>query len=87
MAKKGDFVSIKSIILEPGQRATNIPIETLDKPLEMYIFGHLLNDSNINEIATIKTKTGRIEKGILEEIEPIINIDYGNFVKELDFDV
>ena len=83
MVKKGTFVSAKAIILEADARAENIPKDTQSVPLVAWIFGELLGDANIGDQVSIKTPTGRIEYGILEEIEPIINVDYGSFVLEL----
>ena len=46
-AKKGDWVRIHNIVLEVGERATNIPEETKTVHLEMWNKGCLLKDGVI----------------------------------------
>jgi hypothetical protein len=83
MVKKGTYVSIRQTILECGQRAAGIPEDTAKTPLLAWISGHLIQDAMLEAQASITTKTGRVEHGILEEIEPFTNVDYGGYVKEL----
>lgn len=41
-AKAGDWVRIYKIVLEPGERDSNIPEDTRDVPLEMWDKGFLM---------------------------------------------
>ena len=83
MIKKDTWVAVRATILEAGSRADGIPSDTADVPLIMWIKGHLLGDCAIGEGCRVRTVTGRIETGILEEAEPYTNVDYGGFVPEL----
>jgi len=84
MIKKDTWVSIRATILEAASRPEGIPEDTGLVPLVMWVKGHLLEDCNLGSEATIRTVTGRMECGILEEAEPYTNVDYGGFVPELN---
>ena len=83
MVKKGTWVSIKSTILKARERAANIPEDTAATPLDMWVKGFLEEDCEIGGEATIQTVTGRMEKGVLEEVNPTTTVDYGDFVPEV----
>ncbi|SDY87656.1 2-amino-4-oxopentanoate thiolase subunit OrtA [Tindallia californiensis] len=83
MIKKGTWVKIQDTILESGHRAPQLPEDTKKVPLIMWAKGYLQEDAKINEIATIKTLTGRLVKGTVMEVEPCYNHDFGAFVPEL----
>jgi len=83
MVKKGTWVSIRNTILESNERAAGIPDDTAAVPLVMWVKGTLQNDAEIGEQATVHTRMGRIESGILEEANPNASIDYGDFVPEI----
>lgn len=83
MPKKNDFVNIHNIVLNPDERAKNIPSDTSLVPLEMWVKGFLLEDASIGDKVEIKTLTGRIEKGTLIEVNPSHKHNYGDFVKEI----
>ena len=83
MVKKGTYVQIRATILQAGQRAAGIPEDTAASPLVMWVKGHLTQDSSLGEAASIITATGRVEHGILEEIEPITHLDYGQYIPEI----
>jgi len=82
MISSGTWVSIRSTILEAGSRADNIPADTAAVPLIMWVKGYLISDCEIGGMAEVRTVTGRVERGILEEVEPSTNVDYGSFVPE-----
>ena len=83
-AKRGDWVRIHKIILEVGQRATNIPEDTQNVPLEMWDKGFLLNEkANIGEEVEVETYIGRTIKGKLIEVNPYYKHDFGKSVPEL----
>jgi len=71
------------MILQAGERAAGIPEDTAATPLVMWVKGHLTQDSNLGEQAEIVTATGRIEQGILEEVEPVTRLDYGQYIPEI----
>ena len=83
MIKKGSWVQIERTILEPSQRAPQVPDDTKKVPLVMWVKGFLEEDSELNDEVKIKTRTGRTETGKLIKENPVYNLNYGNFVPEL----
>lgn len=83
MVKKGTWATVRSTILEPGQRAPGIPEETAKTPLLMWAKGYLEADAEVGQQATVRTRTGRLETGVLEEAEPFADVNYGGFVPEI----
>jgi hypothetical protein len=82
-AKKGDWVLIHNVILNPDQRAPQVPDDTKKVPLEMWVKGFLKHDVSINDEVEITTITKRTVKGKLIEINPYYKHDYGKCVPEL----
>ncbi len=83
MAKQGDWVKIHSVVLEPFERAKNLPEDTKKVPLEMWINGFLKKNGEINDIVEITTLSGRTVSGKLVEINPRYTHDFGDPVPEL----
>lgn len=83
MIKQGSWVQIQKIVLNPEDRAPNVPLDTKRVPLEMWVKGSLLKDAKMGERVEIKTLTGRVETGTLVAVNPTYQHDYGDFVPEL----
>ena len=83
MIKKGEWVRIHKIILQPSERAPQVPDDTKAVPLEMWDKGFLQADSELGDEVEIETVTGRRETGTLIEVNPYYDHDYGKFVPEL----
>ena len=83
MAKKGDWVVIHAIVLAKEERAAQVPEDTRQVPLETWVKGYLQEDAEIGFDVTIKTISGRIEKGKLVEVNPAYRHSFGNFVPEI----
>ena len=85
MAKKNDWVQIHIDVLKPEERATNIPEDTRHVPLEMWVKGHLLNESaQIGDLVKVRTKTGREVEGTLCAVNPSFKHNFGDYIPELD---
>ena len=83
-AVQGDWVEIDDVILQPGERAKNIPNDTQKVPLTMRLRGFLLNSqANIGESVRIQTRIGRIVEGRLAVRFPKYNHTFGEPQKEL----
>lgn len=82
MIKKGEWVRIHKNILEPSERAPQVPEDTKSVPLEMWDKGYLQEDANLGDEVTIETVTGRKETGTLIEVNPYYEHDFGKFVPE-----
>ena len=83
-AKKGDWVRIHKIVLEVGERASNIPEDTQNVPLEMWDKGFLLSEgANIGDDVEVESYIGRVVEGKLIEVNPYWHHDYGKAVREI----
>ena len=83
MAKKGDWVQIHSILMEPENRSTNLPEDTKKVPLEIRFKGFLQEDGSVGSKVTVLTRTGRLEEGTLIDAEPYYTHSFGTHVPEL----
>ena len=83
MIDKGIYVRIRKILLKSNERSDNLPIETQKVPYKMWVKGYLLKEADLFDSVQIVTRTGRIESGILKEVEPPYKHSYGDFVPEL----
>jgi hypothetical protein len=83
MVKKGSFVEIRRVLLEPSERAEHLPEETKKVPFEARIRGLLLRDARLGEEAEIETRIGRIVKGTLVAEDPPFTYGFGKPVREL----
>ena len=82
MPKKGDWVLIHTQTLTPAERAPQVPVDTKEVPLEMWIKGTLVADGEIGDRVSVETITGRIESGTLLEVHPVYRHSFGEFVPE-----
>ncbi len=84
MAKKNDWVRIHRNVLEAKERTGKLPDDTKHVPLEMWVKGHLVNETaEIGDEVTIITRVGRQEHGTLIEVNPFYQLDYGEYVPEI----
>ena len=81
---KGQWVQVHNMILEPSERAAQVPDDTKAVPLEMWVKGYLTADAELGGECTVVTPTGREVTGRLEEIEPGYIHAFGGYVPELD---
>lgn len=83
MVKKGEWVRIHKVILKPEERAPQVPDDTKQVPLEMWVKGFLQQDAEFGDEVEIETVTGRRETGELVELNPYYTHSFGVFVPEL----
>ena len=69
-AAAGDWVEVERVLLEPDQRAANLPPETAATPLRMWVRGFLEADAAVGEPATVVTVTGRHVEGTVSAVNP-----------------
>ena len=81
---EGTWVRIHTIILKADERSDQLPEDTRNVPLEMWVKGMLKTDANIGDTVLIETATGRLVKGILTEEKPSWNHGFGTFIPELE---
>lgn len=79
----GDWVEIERVLLEPSERAGNLPPETAAKPLVMWVKGFAGCDALAGEEVTVKTMTGRLVTGRLAAVNPGYFHTFGRPIPEL----
>ena len=82
-AKRGDWVQVRSVVLTPGDRAPQVPQDTLQVPLVLWVKGRATRPGMIGQSIRIRTVTGRLVEGTLEEVHPRYSHDFGDYVDEL----
>lgn len=81
--KKGDYVEIKITILNPIERAENLPQDTKNLPYEGKIRGYLTCDGEIGKEVEIETPIGRKVKGVLLGLTKEYTHNFGEPIREL----
>jgi hypothetical protein len=81
--KKGQWAQIHNIVLQPADRAPQVPDDTKKVPLVMWVKGYLNADADVGKECEITTLTGRVVKGVLDEVEPAYSHDFGQYIPEL----
>lgn len=77
-------MQIEKIILNPAERAPQVPEDTSKLPLVMRIKGFMVNEqASIGTDVEIETTTGRKLEGTLIKIDPRYEHDFGDYVPEL----
>jgi hypothetical protein len=76
-ARAGDWVRVHGVVLEPGERAPQVPDDTKAVPLEIWLKGRLAADAMIGDEVDITTTTGRAARGTLVEVNPAYELGYG----------
>ena len=81
-AKKGDWVRIKKVFLNAGERSANLPDDTKKVPLIMWDKGFISEDANKGDWVRVRTIIGREIEGELVETDPSYDVNYGASVNE-----
>jgi hypothetical protein len=82
-AREGDWVEVEVELLDTADRSKNLPPETAEKPLMMWVKGFAEGDAGLGEDLTIETITGRKVAGALSAVNPGYYITYGDPIPEL----
>ena len=82
-AHEGDWVEVECKLLDPADRSKNLPPETADKPLMMWVKGFAQGAAGMGEELTVETMTGRKVTGALSAVNPGYYITYGDPLPEL----
>ena len=83
MIRKGTWVQLHSVVLEPGLRAPQVPEDTAKAPLELWVIGWLMEDTEVGQAARANARTGRVVTGMLVKENPGFEHGFGAFVPEL----
>lgn len=76
-AKKDDWVQIFEVVLEPSQRAPQVPEDTRKAALTVLVKGFLTDDANLGDTVTIVTVIGRTISGKLVAVNPKYDHSFG----------
>ncbi|ACB84750.1 2-amino-4-oxopentanoate thiolase subunit OrtA [Natranaerobius thermophilus] len=77
-AKKGEWVQIHNTVLSPEERPANLPEETKQVPLEMWVKGFLIDEqAKVGDQVEIETVIGRKVRGELVRVSPGYKHDFG----------
>ena len=79
----GSWVELHRIALGSDERASHLPEDTRQLPLEMRLKGFLVNAATVGEEAEIETVTGRRLRGTLSEVNPAYTHTFGPPIPEL----
>jgi len=81
--QKNDWVQIRTVILQVGERAPQVPEETQAVPLVMLTKGFANAEAEIGESVSITAFTGLVMEGELVAVNPVYGHNYGEPVPEL----
>ena len=79
----GDWVEIQVLLLEPEERAANLPPDTADKPYVMWVKGFAQDAAAVGEAVTVETASGRVVGGTLFAVNPGYVHTFGAPIPEL----
>ena len=80
---QGTLVEIHRCVLQPGERAPQVPGDTQQVPLEMRVKGFLGAPATPGEEAEIVTPAGRRLRGTLTAVNPAYTHSFGAPLPEL----
>ena len=78
-----DWVEVERVLLEPSERAANLPADTAEKPLLVWVKGFARTQAQLGDEVTIETMTGRQVTGRLSAVNPGYFHTFGEPVPEL----
>ncbi len=83
LIEKGTWVEIHTNVLPAGERASQVPEDTQQVPLEMRVKGFLVEPASLDEEVEIITTVGRHLRGTLIEVNPAYTHQFGAPIPEL----
>jgi hypothetical protein len=79
----GDWVEVERVLLEPADRSGNLPPETAEKPLMVWVKGFARAEAVLGEEVEVETMAGRVVTGRLSAINPGYFHTFGRPTPEL----
>ena len=80
---QGTWVQVQQTVLQPKERAPELPEDTKLVPLELRVNGFLQEDANLGEQVKITTLIGRQLTGRLSRVEPPYLHNFGRPIPAL----
>ena len=81
--KVDEWVEVERVLLEPADRSANLPPETAERPMLVWVSGFATAEADLGGEVTVETMTGRLVTGRLSAINPGYFHTFGNPVPEL----
>lgn len=81
--KRGTWVEVEQVVLQPAERSTALPEDTKKVPYILRVSGFLEQDADIGQDVEVRTIIGRIIGGKLVVINPSYQHSFGTVVPEL----
>lgn len=79
----GDWVEVRYVLLEPADRAANLPADTAAQPLLVWLKGFARSSAQFGDELSIETVTGRVATGVLTDVNPGYDHTFGRPTPEL----
>jgi hypothetical protein len=79
----GDWVEVSYVLLEPADRAANLPPETAEKQLTAWVKGFARSAASAGDMLEVVTMTGRVVEGTLTDVNPGYSHTFGRPTPEL----
>lgn len=80
---RGTWVEIEQVVLQPDERAANLPEDTKKVPYILHVSGFLTDDCRLDETAAIRTMIGRQFTGKIIRVNPGYHHSFGETIPEL----
>lgn len=78
VARRGEWVQIRRVVLPAGSRAPQVPEDTAAVPLELKVKGFLVEETaRCGETVTVRTSLGREHRGVLASVDPPYDVGFG----------
>ena len=74
----GQWVEVERVLLEPSDRAENLPDDTAAEPLRVWVKGFACAEAAVGEECEIETMTGRTLRGQLTAVNPGYTHTFGS---------
>lgn len=79
----GDWVEVRYTLLEPADRSTNLPTDTAQQPLLVWVKGFARAAAGMGDTVEVETMTGRAVTGVLTDVNPGYDHTFGRPAPEL----
>ncbi|MCK7476174.1 MAG: 2-amino-4-oxopentanoate thiolase subunit OrtA [Candidatus Moduliflexus flocculans] len=80
---KGSWVQVEQVVMQPGERAPQVPEDTKAVPLMLWVKGTLLEEASVGDTVEIETAIGRRMTGKLVAENPPYTHGFGRPIPEL----
>jgi len=79
----GEWVEVRFVLLEPADRAANLPPDTAAQPLLVWVKGFARDAAAVGDELSVETVTGRVVTGVLTDVNPGYTHTFGRPTPEL----